>query len=317
MTARNALMLLGGTVTVTGTRTRTGRALNSAWCNSPSTMMQWFSHHCSTPTSNSHYCSSSLSRTIRKNNRNVSAFGRMRYEEGLGESERKKIDVYLDILMDWNENRMNLTAIRDRDDAVQRHINDSLSLLPSLDACSLSSQTDQVSMIDIGSGAGLPGLVIATVRPTWRICVLDSLQKRCTFVSAAVEAMGLENVDVVWSRAEDAGRNEMYREKFTIATARAVAELKVLAELCLPFVTVGGYWVAPKGPRPEKELHDSLRAVSVLGGDVDTIQVSQVDSSAASDDADSQFTVVKVCKTRDTPSAYPRKPGTPKKSPLQ
>lgn len=243
------------------------------------------------------------------------------YEEGLREEEKEKINVYLDMLMDWNENRMNLTAIRDRDDAIQRHINDSLSLLPYLDECAATAaatgadlDSQEISMIDIGSGAGLPGLVIATVRPTWRICVLDSLQKRCTFVSAAVEAMGLENVEVVWSRAEDAGRREMYREKFTIATARAVAELKVLAELCMPFVMVGGYWVAPKGPRPEKELSDSLHAISVLGGDVDSIRVSRVDTSAA----DSlQFTVVRVSKTRGTSSAHPRRPGVPKKSPLQ
>ena len=242
------------------------------------------------------------------------------YEEGLGEEEKEKINVYLDMLMDWNENRMNLTAIRDRDDAIQRHINDSLSLLPYLDECAAAAtagadlDSQEISMIDIGSGAGLPGLVIATVRPTWRICVLDSLQKRCTFVSAAVEAMGLENVEVVWSRAEDAGRREMYREKFTIATARAVAELKVLAELCMPFVMVGGYWVAPKGPRPEKELSDSLHAISVLGGNVDSIRVSRVDTSAA----DSlQFTVVRVSKTRGTSSAHPRRPGVPKKSPLQ
>jgi 16S rRNA (guanine(527)-N(7))-methyltransferase RsmG len=120
-------------------------------------------------------------------------------------SQRGKIDRYLDILLDWNT-RMNLTAIQDRQQAIERHINDSLAILPALDACLEYGQHAKV--IDIGSGAGLPGLVLATARPLWHVCLLDSLKKRCAFTTAAVEAMGLDNVEVVWSRAEDAGRDE-------------------------------------------------------------------------------------------------------------
>lgn len=229
--------------------------------------------------------------------------------DDLDTSQQQKIDSYLDILLDWNT-RMNLTAIQDRKQALERHINDSLAILPALDACVEQGQPAKV--IDIGSGAGLPGLIIATVRPLWHVCLLDSLKKRCAFTTAAVEAMGLDNVNVVWSRAEDAARDENHREVYDIATARAVAEIRVLAELCLPCVRVGGHWVAPKGPRPEEEITQGLQAIQKLGGNVDSMRMDTYSAPTSG----TTFTVLTVEKCTPTPETYPRKPGSIKKKPL-
>jgi 16S rRNA (guanine527-N7)-methyltransferase len=209
---------------------------------------------------------------------------------------------------------MNLTAIKDRPTAVSRHINDSLAILPAMDnAVANTSNPNRPRIVDVGSGAGLPGLVFATLRPAWSVTLLDSLNKRCTFNTAAAEAMGLTNVDILWSRAEEAGNNPAYREQFDVATARAVAEVRTLAELCLPLIKVGGYWVAPKGPDPESEVQEGVRAVQELGGDVDGLHIERLGSSGRGGPA---FTVVTVSKARETPAAYPRKANAIKKRPL-
>ena len=260
---------------------------------------------------------------------------------------REKIDAYLDILLDWNT-RMNLTAIKDRPTAISRHVNDSLAVLPAMDraAAQLSSPASGLRVVDVGSGAGLPGLIFATLRPEWSVTLLDSLNKRCTFNTAAAEAMGLDNVEILWSRAEDAGTNEATRECFDIATARAVAEVRTLAELCLPLIKVGGYWVAPKGPDPEAEVRDGMRAIDILGGDVDGMRIETIagtgqdmertepglpprDGSIDGGNDDGmttfsdeltekkpEFTVVTVHKARPTPAGYPRKANAIKKRPL-
>lgn len=208
-------------------------------------------------------------------------------------------------------------GITDRGEAIERHINDSLSLLPSLDECMQNTDTQDPRVLDVGSGAGLPGLVIATVRPEWKVTLLDSLNKRCTFNTAAADAMGLDNIDIVWSRAEDAGRDPQHREAYSIVTARAVAELRVLGELCLPFVRVGGYWIAPKGASPDKEIQDALAAIETLGGCVESLDVQRVESSVTpGDSSQTKRTVVIVKKTEKTLDKYPRKPGVPKKRPL-
>lgn len=226
--------------------------------------------------------------------------------------QKEKIDAYLDTLLDWNT-RMNLTAVRDRQEAIVRHIDDSLALLPVLDACSRTTEDNtskSIRVIDIGSGAGLPGLVIATVRPQWKVSLLDSLNKRCTFNTHAAERMALHNVDVIWARAEDAGQDPLYREQFDISIARAVAEMRVLAELCLPFVRVGGSWVAAKGHDPEAELNDASNAILQLGGVLSSIET--VESVAP----EGKRTAIVVRKKHFCKSRYPRKPGTPKKQPL-
>lgn len=119
----------------------------------------------------------------------------------------------------------------------------------------------------------------------------------------------------LYSRAEDAGANEAYREQFDVATARAVAEVRTLAELCLPLVKVGGFWVAPKGPEPEEEVHDGLRAIEALGGEARDVRIEEMELSGADDDKPA-FTVVTVCKVTPTPAQYPRRANAMKKRPL-
>jgi len=166
-------------------------------------------------------------------------------------------------------------------------------------------------VIDVGSGAGLPGIVLAIARPRWHVTLLDSLQKRCSFNSEAILAAGICNASVVWARAEEAGREPLLRETHDIAVARAVAELRVLAELCLPLVAVGGFWIAAKGSTPQEETLQANSAIKQLGGEV--VHVKQVDSVGPEG---RHRTVVVTRKREATPARYPRKPGTPKKQPL-
>ncbi|KAL4534611.1 hypothetical protein Ndes2526A_g05495 [Nannochloris sp. 'desiccata'] len=212
-----------------------------------------------------------------------------------------QVELYLDTLFDWNT-RMNLTAVNDRKEAYIRHIEDSLSLLPALDACVAAQASDRhptISIIDVGSGAGLPGIVLAVARPEWQITLLDSLKKRCTFNEAAVEATGLKNVKIEWGRAEDAGQDPRLREQHTIAVARAVAELRQLAELCLPLVSVGGYWIAAKGTNPQAEVEAAENAIKELGGKL--MEVQEVDS----DGPDGKRCVVIVKKAGFTKKKIP------------
>ena len=193
-------------------------------------------------------------------------------------------------------------AIKDRDEAYLRHVDDSLALLPILDACLAANPAppSTVRLIDVGSGA----------RPQWKVCLLDSLAKRCSFNEAAVEAVGLPNVSVAWARAEDAGQDPKLREQHDLAIARAVAELRVLAELCLPLAAVGGHWVAAKGSSPQEEVVAARTAIKLLGGEL--VDVREVDSMAP----EGLRTAVVVRKVKATPRMYPRRPGTPKKQPI-
>lgn len=209
-------------------------------------------------------------------------------------------------------------AIRDPAEARLRHVDDSLSLLPFLDACiakqaeiSPRAGTLKARVIDIGSGGGLPGMIIAIARPDWEVVLLDSLRKRCDFMVKAAGEVGVSNVSVVWRRAEEAGRDSELRERFDLVIARAVAELRILSELCLPFVTCGGHWVAPKGSDPNDEVVAARNVISMLGGELIDVQPT------ASLTSDGNYrTAVVVRKIKTTPEKFPRRPGIPNKRPL-
>ncbi|GAB4821340.1 hypothetical protein N2152v2_008386 [Parachlorella kessleri] len=242
----------------------------------------------------------------------------------LSNTQQQQLEVFLDTLFDWNS-RMNLTGIKDRAEYYERHVSDSLALLPVLDACLSQQQQQQqqgqqaarisqpVSLIDVGSGAGLPGMVLAIARPSWQVTLLDSLQKRCTFMEHAAAACGLANVSVRWARAEEAGQDPGLREQHQLAVARAVAELRLLAELCLPLVQPGSHWVAAKGPDPQAEVAAAANALGQLGGKLVSVQEVESVSEGA---GGSRRTAVVVAKARRTPAQYPRKPGVPAKRPL-
>ncbi len=210
---------------------------------------------------------------------------------------------YLAELMDWNK-RINLTAIREEREIVQKHFIDSLT-------CLQAAPIPEGSMvIDVGSGAGFPGIPLKIARPDLSVTLLDSLQKRVAFLKHLREKLGLEGIIVVHGRAEDLAHSPLHRENYDVATARAVARLRVLAEYALPFVRVGGTFIAQKGPEAEAELEEALAALKKLGG-----EFRQIKRLALPHEAGDRNLVV-IEKVSPTPSNLPRKAGTPEKKPL-
>lgn len=212
---------------------------------------------------------------------------------------------YHQLLADWNT-RMNLTGDTDFETSISRHYLDCLAPLAVEGAFPQGA-----SLIDVGSGAGFPGLPLAIARPDLQVLLLDSLMKRVQFLSAVVEELKLTNVRIRHARAEDAGREPVLREQFDRAVARAVAPLPVLCELLLPFVKVGGQMVCYKGPAAQEELAAAQKASHLLGGG--DIQVSPV---AIPTQPDWQHTLVCCPKNQKTVRQYPRKAGTPTRQPL-
>eukprot|EP00241_Pyramimonas_parkeae_P023365 CAMPEP_0114292696 /NCGR_PEP_ID=MMETSP0059-20121206/9203_1 /TAXON_ID=36894 /ORGANISM="Pyramimonas parkeae, Strain CCMP726" /LENGTH=279 /DNA_ID=CAMNT_0001414369 /DNA_START=89 /DNA_END=928 /DNA_ORIENTATION=+ len=234
--------------------------------------------------------------------------------EALSASQREQLDKFLDRLLMVNEN-MNLTAVRSKDDAYDRHVGDSLAVLPALDLALEQVPNCNVPplVMDVGSGGGLPGLLLAIARPAWDLTLLDTLKKRIEFVDAAAAHVGVANARGLWARAEDAGKNShglRERERYDVVTARAVAEMRVLAELCLPMVRVGGFLVAYKGAEPENEVDAARNAIQLLGGTL--LRIERVGSKGP----DGDRTAVIIQKTSETPAKYPRRPGMPNKRPL-
>ncbi|MCO5581269.1 hypothetical protein L7F22_035147 [Adiantum nelumboides] len=209
---------------------------------------------------------------------------------------------------------MNLTAVTERSSIMERHIADSLALLPVMEnTFAKYNQTrigNSLKVVDVGSGAGLPGIVLAIARPSWEITLLESLQKRCKFLEHVVEALSLSNVKLVRARAEDAGHDLSYREGFDVSVARAVAEMRVLVELCLPLVRVGGLLVAAKGANPEEEVKAAKGAAGLLGASI--LRIERVTSLSPY----GRRTAILCYKERATPKRFPRKAGTPQKQPL-
>ncbi|GJW44867.1 ribosomal RNA small subunit methyltransferase G [Tanacetum coccineum] len=160
---------------------------------------------------------------------------------------------------------MNLTAVTEASEVMDRHIEDSLAIIPPIRSSHSShceSDFENLNLVDVGSGAGLPGLILAIACPGWKVTLLESLNKRCVFLEHAIGLIGLSNVKVVRGRAEDVGQNIEFREVFDVTVARAVAEMRVLAEYCLPLVRVGGLFVAAKGHAPEEEVTRAKRAIN-------------------------------------------------------
>lgn len=215
---------------------------------------------------------------------------------------------YAEVLKDWNT-RINLTAIIDDEGIAIRHFLDSLTLIPFVDQESQRLVKPHLSLIDVGTGAGFPGLPIKIVRPDIRLTLLDSLQKRIAFLDTVVADLSLEEVVTVKDRAEDAAHNPQLRERFDLATARAVAALPVLAEYVLPFVRVGGLMIAMKGQKQE-EIVEAGQAIRLLGGHLESIQELTLTGS------DMHRTLVLIRKISPTPTRYPRKAGLPERRPL-
>lgn len=210
---------------------------------------------------------------------------------------------YYELLLDYNS-RVNLTAITEPKDVCIKHFFDSAAVLGAV------LLPMGASVIDVGTGAGFPGLPVKILRPDIRLTLIDSLRKRVDFLSVCVSELGLQDVVCVHARAEDAANQSDFRERYDVAVSRAVAAMPALCEYCLPFVAVGGRFAALKGPAVKEELSAAKNAIAVLGGaDAKVLPVTIPES-------DLEHQIIVVEKLRQTPSKYPRRVGKVAKKPL-
>ena len=209
--------------------------------------------------------------------------------------------TYMNLLLEWNKN-INLTAITEPEEIIKKHFIDSLTI-------SKNIQKDS-SIIDVGTGAGFPGIPLKIVREDINVVLLDALNKRLNFLNEVVKENKLENIETVHFRAEEIGKNKKYREKYDIATSRAVAQLNILAEYLLPLIKIGGKCICMKGCNVEEELKNSKKAITLLGGEIEKIEEFILP------DSDIKRNVIIIKKVNSTPAKYPRKPGTPAKEPI-
>lgn len=220
----------------------------------------------------------------------------------IDEVQLDKLEKYAQLLKEWNE-KINLTAITDDEGIATKHFLDSMTAL-----C-----TGKVAgkVIDVGTGAGFPGLVLKIAKPEIGLTLLDSLNKRISFLQEVSSQLELEGIEIVHSRAEDGGQNAALRGSFDTVVSRAVANLRVLCEWCLPFLKVGGYFLALKGPLAEQELSDAKKAIKILGGEVEEVFEAKIPMT------DLSHKIIVIKKVRQTPMKYPRKPGIATKIPIE
>jgi 16S rRNA (guanine527-N7)-methyltransferase len=211
---------------------------------------------------------------------------------------------YYELLIEWNK-VMNLTAITDYEEVLSKHFIDSLASVKVCDYNKIKS------VIDIGTGAGFPGIPLKIVFPRLKIVLLDSLNKRINFLNEVIEKLGLEGISTIHGRAEDFARQGEYREQFDLCVSRAVANLSTLSEYCLPYVRKSGYFVPYKSGKIEEEVEQAKKAVGILGGELQEVVKFQL----ADTDMERSFVVIK--KERNTSKKYPRKAGLPGKEPIQ
>jgi 16S rRNA (guanine527-N7)-methyltransferase len=196
---------------------------------------------------------------------------------------------YKKLLMEWNE-RINLTSITDTDEIDAKHFTDSLTLAPYLE--------NSGTLIDVGTGAGFPGIPLKIALPNLNVTLLDSLNKRISFLNAVINELSLENIKAIHIRAEDGSRKTEFREQFDYATARAVSKLAVLAEYCLPYVKVGGMFAAYKGADTAAEVKEARKAIYELGGEIEEIKMTEF--------RDIRHSLIMIRKIRPVSAKYPR-----------
>ena len=223
--------------------------------------------------------------------------------EYTGEKIEKFIQ-YRDFILEWNE-KVNLTTITDPDEFVKKHFVDSI-------VCAGYPEFQSAEeIIDVGTGAGFPGVPLAILNPDKKFLLLDSLNKRVRIIEEITCSIGIHNITFCHGRAEDIAQNEEHREKYDFCVSRAVANLAVLSEYCLPFVKVDGWFAAYKGSAPESEIAESENAIRILGGKKNDIRTFQMEGF------DLDHTIVLIRKLKKTMAKYPRKSGMPAKQPLK
>lgn len=242
----------------------------------------------------------------------MSSYNTISLSEGLksfgieaGTGQIDQFISYYEILVEWNS-FMNLTAITQFDEVVRKHFLDSVSLIRILPDLADKPYT----LIDVGTGAGFPGIPLKIVFPHLKILLLDSLNKRINFLNEVIGRLGLKDVDTIHGRAEDYARNKQYREKYDLCVSRAVANLSTLSEYCLPFVKKGGCFVSYKSEKVSEEYEQSKKAIAVLGGKCEKREDFYLP------DSDICRNLFLIRKVKITPEKYPRKAGIPQKEPI-
>lgn len=237
---------------------------------------------------------------------NPTVFQQSLQEKGI-ELTTKQLDqfhTYYELLVEWNK-KMNLTSITDREEVFLKHFYDSITV------SFYTNFTKETSLCDVGAGAGFPSIPLKICFPNLRVTIVDSLQKRIGFLEHLAEQLQLEQVQFFHDRAETFGKNRDFRESFDVVTARAVARMSVLSELCLPLVKKEGRFIAMKGSQGKEELEKAKKAIFILGGKVEDIHTFTLPKE------ESERSIIVIRKTKNTPKSYPRKAGTPNRNPIE
>lgn len=219
----------------------------------------------------------------------------------ISDEEAEKFYQYMCLLIEWNE-KMNLTAIIEPADIILKHFVDSITINKYL--------KNENKLMDIGTGAGFPGIPLKILNEDKKIILVDSLNKRINFLNEVCKEIELKNIECIHSRAEELAANPLYKEQCDIVTSRAVARLATLLEYMLPFVKVGGRCICMKGSTINEELKEAEKAIQILGGEIECVE------NMVLPDSDQERNIIVIRKIRNTPSQYPRKAGVPSKQPI-
>lgn len=222
----------------------------------------------------------------------------------LNEEQIQQFVTYYEVLVEWNS-FMNLTAITEFQEVIIKHFLDSLALVNAVDL------DKKGSVIDIGTGAGFPGIPLKIAYPHLKITLLDSLNKRIKFLNEVIQKLNLEGVETIHGRAEDFAKQAVYREQYDLCVSRAVANLSSLSEYCLPYVKINGQFIPYKSGNIEEEVNEAEKAIHIMGGTVEKIFHFQLL------DTDMERSLVAIKKVKSTPKKYPRKAGLPTKEPIK
>jgi 16S rRNA (guanine527-N7)-methyltransferase len=233
----------------------------------------------------------------------------------ISELQMNQFDLYYETLIEWNQ-FMNLTGITEYEDVLIKHFADSVAINKAIENLNITQNestffNSELKIIDVGTGAGFPGIPLKIAFPEIKVCLLDSLNKRVKFLDEVIQKLQLTNIHAVHGRAEEFARNADYREQYGLAVSRAVANLASLTEYCLPYVKKGGYFIAYKSGDINEEAANAKKAIGILGGEIVDIYKFIIPQT----DIERSFVVIR--KNERTPKKYPRKAGLPTKEPIQ